>query len=139
MLQALGFGKNFIYSVKISFKSISTILTFNYLKYEVIHLGWFIRQGFPLAPSLFILGVEVFRYLLAHKANQGKIWGISLLCLDQQLINGHFDDDFLLKIKEDETSLATTIKFLDIFYVAFGFNVQWKKTSCYKKSKKPLP
>lgn len=51
----------------------SVILTMNGGWYPPITLARSVHKGFPLAPSLFILTIEAFDYILAHKAQQGVI------------------------------------------------------------------
>ena len=78
ILLALGFGPYFIFSVKILFREASEVLTMNGSQSQSISLALLVHQGCSLAPSLFILAVEAFSYLLMHQASQGLIKGISL-------------------------------------------------------------
>lgn len=79
MLNALGFGPHFISSIKMLFWDASIVLTMNGSQFESIPLSRSMHQGFPLAPSLFILVMEAFSYLLDHQASQDLICVISLL------------------------------------------------------------
>ena len=77
MLQALGFGPNFIQSVEMLFGDATSCITINNSQSEAFGLFRSIRQGFLLAPVLYVLAAEGFGYLLAHSVSSGLVHGIS--------------------------------------------------------------
>ena len=121
------------------FKDASAILAMNNAQYQSILLVRSVQKGCPLAPSLFILVVEAFSYLLAFQASQGMIKGIALPHSYKSLLNGHFADDSFLTMTEDEQSINTTFKCLNTFCLASRSSIQWNKTSCYRQSFKDIP
>lgn len=98
-----------------------------------------IRQGFPLAPTLYVLTAEGFGYLLAHSVSSGLVCGISLPKSSSQLINGHFVDDYFLTLLEDEENIKNALHCLDTFCQASGSTIQWHKMLCYHQSFLPSP
>ncbi|KAH9288546.1 hypothetical protein KI387_032663, partial [Taxus chinensis] len=58
MLQVLGFGPIFIQSVNMLIADASAQISINGLNSEPFGLFWSIRQGFPLAPTLYVLAAE---------------------------------------------------------------------------------
>ena len=78
MLQALGFGPNFIQSMEMLFGDVNACITINNLQSEAFGLFRSIRKGCPLAPALYVLAAEGFGYLLAHSVSSGLVHGISL-------------------------------------------------------------
>jgi len=81
-----------------------------------------------------VLTTEAFGYLLANKAFQGIIHGITLPSNQGHLINGHFANDSFLTLNEDKKIICQAFTFLDTFCKALGSSIQWKKTSCYRKN-----
>lgn len=132
MLSALGFDPYFISSVKILFGEASVVLTMNDSQSQSISLAWLVRQGCLLAPSLFILAVKAFSYILMHQTSQVLIKGISLPNFSIQLLNGHFANDSFLTLQEDEQPIKHALKCLDTFCLATSSSIQWQKTSCYR-------
>ena len=134
MLQALGFGPNFIQSMEMFFSDANACITINNLQSEAFGLFRSIRQGCPLAPALYVLAVEGFGYLLAHSISSGLVCGISLPESSTHLVNGHFaDDSFLTPLEEDE-NIKNALSCLDTFCQAFGSAIQWHKMLCYHQS-----
>ena len=65
MLKAPRFGPMFIQSISMIFKYALAILNLNNSHSNFINLFKLIRQGFLVAPSLYILAIEDLGYLLA--------------------------------------------------------------------------
>ena len=78
MLQALGFGPNFLQSVEMFFGDANACITMSSSQSEAFGLFRSIRQGCPLALALYVLVAEGFGYLLAHSILSSLVHGISL-------------------------------------------------------------
>jgi len=63
-----------------------------------------IRQGFSLAPFLYIIAADTLGNLLQGARIQGQIKGISLP-RGQEMLNIHFADDFVLSPKLTQSSV----------------------------------
>lgn len=109
MLASLGFGPKFIQALEILFIEASSCITMNGLMSLTFGLFCSICQGFPLAPSLYVLFVEGFCYLLSHSTLQGLVQGISLPNSPSQLINGHFANDSFLTLLENEDNIKAAL------------------------------
>ena len=139
MLQALGFGPNFIQSVEMLFGDANACITINNSQSEAFGIFRFIRQGCPLAPTLYVLAAEGFGYLLAHFVSSGLVHGISLPESLTQLVNGHFANDSFLTLLEEEENIKNVLSCLDTFCQASVSAFQWHKMLCYRHSFLPAP
>ena len=131
MLQVLEFGLVFLQSVQMLFGDAFACITINGRQSQAFGIYCSIRQGCPLAPSLYVLATEGFRYFLAKAISQGRVHGISLPNSLDHLVNGHFMDDSFLTLIEDENNVANSLQFLDTFFLASGSTIQWHKILCY--------
>lgn len=71
MLKAPRLGQCFTQTIEMLFPDASAILTINQTQLQSFKLSHSIHEGFPLAPSLYILALEGFGYILAHRVDQG--------------------------------------------------------------------
>lgn len=78
MLKFLGIGPNFIQAVQMLFLDTSACITINCCRYFSFGLFRSIWKGCLLAPSLYVLVVEGFGYLLVNVVSQQRVRGISL-------------------------------------------------------------
>lgn len=131
MLQDLGFGPKFLQSMEILFGDANACITISNSQSGAFGIFHSIRQGFPLAPSLYVLVVEGFGYLLAHSISSRLVRGISLQESSSQLVNGHFVDDSFLTLLEDQENINNALNYLDTFCQASGSAIQWHKMLCY--------
>jgi hypothetical protein len=95
MLQCLIFGSNCVVIVNTLFSNVSTLVYVNNTLTIHIPMHRSIRQGYPLAPSLYVLVVDAPRYLLESARIQGRIEGISLSNRSKMVNNDFVDDSFL--------------------------------------------
>jgi hypothetical protein len=79
ILQALGFGPYFINNIEAPFVDASTCLSINICSFEEVGFFRSIKYECPLAPTLYVLAVEVLGYLLGSKVSLGVIRKIPLL------------------------------------------------------------
>lgn len=115
------------------FSDASVILTLDGVQTTSIILFRSVGKG-SLSPSLYVLGAEAFGYLLANKASQKLVKGISLPGNSGQLINGHFANYSFLNLREDRNYANQAYEYLDTLCKALGSSIQWKKTSYYRQS-----
>lgn len=139
MLQALGFGLNFIESIHMLFADASSYITINGRQSSAFGLFFSIRQGYPLARSLYLLAAKGFGYLQANATSLQRVKGISLPNSQLQLLNGHFVDDSFLTLLEEEETIHKALQCLNIFFLTSGSAIQWQKTLCYWQYVLPCP
>lgn len=87
---SLGVGLVFLQLVWMLFGNASTCITINDQQSKDFNLYRSIYQGFPLAPSLYVLVAKGFVYLLANNIYWGLVHGITLPNSTLQLVNNHF-------------------------------------------------
>ena len=80
-------GPNFLQSVETLFGDANACITINSSQFEAFELFQSICQGCPLAPTLYVLVVEGFGYLLAHSISSSLVCGIALIDSSSQLFN----------------------------------------------------
>ncbi|XP_057833401.2 secreted RxLR effector protein 78-like [Cryptomeria japonica] len=97
MLQAFGFPSYFCKWIDILFKDSSTIVEINGDMSEAIPLRRSIRQGFPIAPTMFVIVANALYYILRALELGPSIKGLTLPNVDG-LINAQFVDDTALFI-----------------------------------------
>lgn len=124
MFDALGFDRILLHLVQMFLRYTFVVLTMNGIYFESITLAQSIHQGYPLAPSLFMLAIEAFNYLLAHQDSLRLLKGIALPNSQVQILNGHFIDDSFLTLREDEKSIKNALKCLDTFLLALASRIQ---------------
>ena len=108
MLQVLGFGSTFLGSIQMLFGDASAYNSINGRQSQAFGIHHSIHQGYPLAPSLYVLAAKGFGYLLANAISQGRVCGISLSNSLDQLVNSHFMDDSFLNLIEEEDNVANS-------------------------------
>ncbi|XP_059074808.1 secreted RxLR effector protein 78-like [Cryptomeria japonica] len=114
MLEAFGFLVEFCKWVKILLKDASAQVDINGSLTQVIKLSRSIRQGCPLAPTLFVIVSDVMYYILRDHTISPKIGGV-ILPDGSELINTQFVDDTTLFVeltKQNMEALECKIKFL---------------------------
>lgn len=89
----LGFGQKFINMIKaINASATSSILIQGRLT-NSIQLKRSVRQGFPLSPLLYLLAANAQSMMLTKAADEGKIKGVFVPEVDDQVTHGQFVDD----------------------------------------------
>ncbi|XP_057859437.2 secreted RxLR effector protein 78-like [Cryptomeria japonica] len=114
MLEAFGFPVEFCKWVKILLKDASAQVEINGSLSQIIKLSRSIRQGFPLAPALFVIALDALYYILRDYTISPKVEGVKL-SNGSELINSQFADDTVLFIeltKQNLEALECKTKFL---------------------------
>lgn len=138
-LKDIGFGPRFIQSIQIIFGDAFACIIINGSHSLSFDLHRSIRQGFPLAPSLYVLAVEGFRYFVGFVIFAGHVRGISLFNSPSQLVNGHFANDLFLTLLKEENNAKEALHCLEIFCLASRSAIQWHKTQYCRNSFLPTP
>ena len=95
MMTCLSFGSYCVRMVSTLFSNVETFVSTNKSFPPCISLNRSIRQGFPLAPYLYVLTVDALGYFLEEACIVGQIRGIMLLD-GSKMVNNHFADDSLI-------------------------------------------
>lgn len=114
MLEAISFPKEFCHLIQVLLKDASTQLDINGSITEAFNLGRSIRQGCPLAPSLFVIAADAIFYLLRDSSLSLKVKGINLPN-NTDLLNIQFVDDTTLFLELEESNVESLISKLKIF------------------------
>ena len=117
MLKAFGFPYYFCKWVEILFKDASIVVEINGEFSKPIILQRSIRQGCPIAPSLFVIVVDALFYIMRDASLGHHIKGITLLNEDE-LINAQFADDTTLFLDLSEDSFSMAIHRVEFFISA---------------------
>ena len=113
-----------------SITSVSFAVLINEVASIFFRSGQGLRQGFPLAPLLFLIVVEgLSRYILTTQIS-GAFQGISF---GNNIILSHilFVDDIILVSDGSEQSLSTLYEVLMVFCKASGMVINEDKSSFY--------
>ncbi|XP_057868136.2 secreted RxLR effector protein 78-like [Cryptomeria japonica] len=108
MLQAFGFPSYFCRWIDILFKDSSTVVEVNGELSEPIPLRRSIKQGCPIAPTLFVIVVDALYYIMRAPKLGPSIIGLTLPNTDD-LINDQFADDFALFLALNEENFDNSM------------------------------
>ena len=123
ILAKMGFAGNFITWVMTSLSSVSFSLLINGVATTFFKAGGGLRQGFPLAPLLFLVMVEglgrAILFAEAHETYHGLSFGNDIV-----LTHVLFVDDIVMVNDGSEQSLSTLYEILVHFCKASGMQIK---------------
>lgn len=91
-------------------------------------LSWSIRQGCPLAPSLFVIAYDALFYLLRDDSLSSKVAGIRLPD-DNELMNIQFYNDTAIFLELSKQNMDNLILKIQIFGSIFGARISHSKST----------
>lgn len=118
-LLAFSFSSKFFGMVDTLLEDALAQIDVNGMLFEKFHLERSIRQGCPLAPSLFVIASDALFYLLRDNTFSPIIKGINLLD-NNELVNVQFADETAIFLGLDEDNIESLMKKLDLFYQGSG-------------------
>lgn len=122
MLQAFGFTKILCQSIKVLLRDAHAQVEVNDLISHPFELSRSIRQGYPLALSLFVIASDALFYMLRDNSHSPRVKGISLPD-DSELINIQFADDTTLFFELSKENLDALSTKLSLFSEAAGAKI----------------
>lgn len=95
-----------------------------------LHRG--VRQGYPLAPYLFIITAKALNATIKHARRFDNLKGITIhQCNSQQIISQYANDmSFTMKV-EETTVVDNLVGILHKFGIASGLEINWHKCVAY--------
>ena len=139
-MSRFGFNDRYINLVKLLFVGASAAVNLNGSRTESFPILRGLRQGCPLAPSLFIMVAEVLNILIKDAEREGRIKGIQLPNSQQTQIISQFADDTSMTIDaSNPDSIRDLIYILDTFWKVTGLEINWLKSHAYWLSPMPKP
>lgn len=122
-LQHYNFGQSAINWIRLFYHNTESCILNNGWSSNFFKLERGVRQGCPLSPYLFILGVKI----LAKTITKNKdIKGITIS--EQEVKISQYADDTTLVLDGSPTSLTTSLQILDLFSEVSGLRLNSKKT-----------
>jgi hypothetical protein len=129
ILEKLGFSPLWLSWIRICISSASFSIFLNGSPFDFFFPGRGLRQGDPLSPFLFILGVEVFSMLMFKEEKNGCLKGLRIARNCPPIHHLIFADDLLI-FGEAFVSVAANIKtYLDKYCKCFGQSINASKSS----------
>ena len=123
ILSRFGFGPNLIKWCKILYSNACSCILINGHLSNFFPLQRGCRQGDPLSPYLFILGVEVLAISVRYN---NYIRGISIFTCEVKL--SHYADDTIFLLDGSARSLKCVMDVLNNFANLSGLRVNWEKS-----------
>ena len=123
-LQKFGFKNDLIRWINILYKDIKSCVINNGFASASFYLQRGVRQGCPLSPYLFILGVEILGLLV--RQNQ-DIKGIMIKNTEIKI--SQYADDTIIYLSADNTNLRNTFKLLQTFSKISGLCINIEKSN----------
>lgn len=90
-----------------------------------------VRQGYPLAPYLFLIVAEALNAMVKAGMSAGVIKGISLLSGTRQQVIAQYADDTFFTLFGAKGSVRATIDLLGCFCRGSGLVLNWNKSCGY--------
>ena len=122
-LAKYNFGDSLISWIKLFYTDISSCILNNGWSSGFFELGRGVRQGCPLSPYLFLIGVEILATAIRENKN---IKGISI-GIEEGKISQYADDSTLI-LDGSQLSLGEALDVLDTFSNISGLKVNYDKT-----------
>ena len=119
-LEAFNFGPDFLHWVKVFYKNIQSCILNNGRTFFTLERG--VRQGDPLSPYLFVVGVETLAIAIRQNSN---IKGIYIEEQETKLLQ--YADD-TMAILADTNSPKVLFELLDRFRNISGLKINCSKT-----------
>ena len=123
-LKAFGFKRDFIAWFKVMYKDISSCVINNGYSSSNFSLQKGVRQGCPLSPYLFLIGVEILGIMIRQSE---KIKGIEIDGAELRV--SQYADDTIIYLSADEGNLRNTFEILQSFRKISGMKVNIEKSN----------
>ena len=127
VLKHLNFGKSLIHWINVFYTNATSCVLNNGYMTDSFDIERGVRQGCPLSPYLFIIGIELLSYNIAKNKN---IKGIKMY--DIELKNVLFADDATFITDGTEMSFKTLINTIDNFASVSGLKLNNEKCNVLK-------
>jgi hypothetical protein len=101
---------------------------------EAFKLSRLVRQGYPLAPFLYLFVADCLGYLLEKTDN---VQGITLPGNETSITDCEFADDTNLYLEGSQENLSNVKTVLDIFALTAGASINWHKSNAIWVSDTP--
>ena len=131
-LQKIGFGCKWVNWIRWCISIASFSILFNGSPMGFFRSSRGLRQGDPLSPYLFVLGMEAFSLLIDTVASGGHLPGFKVIGRNggmEQITHFLFADDTLVFCKDSKEQLAYLSWILLWFEALFGLKINLEKSS----------
>ncbi|KAK4269265.1 hypothetical protein QN277_022449 [Acacia crassicarpa] len=123
VLEDIGFNEQFRRVVKGCIRSANTAILWNGSKQEVFAPSKGLRQGDPLSPYLFVLGMEKLSHMITDEVNNGRWKALRMGRHGVEISHLLFADDLLLICEADRANMSTVMEVLHRFGEVSGQRV----------------
>uniref|UniRef100_A0A8C0UC45 Reverse transcriptase domain-containing protein n=1 Tax=Cyanistes caeruleus TaxID=156563 RepID=A0A8C0UC45_CYACU len=128
MMRRMGFGETFIDMVWRTMSNNWYSVIVNGTRYGFFHSTRGLKQGDPLAPSLFILGAELLSQMLNNLTHDQFFNGFYMERRGPQITHLSFADDVIIFTSGCKTSLLKIMKVLQNYELASGQQINKNKS-----------
>ncbi|KAL2905400.1 LINE-1 retrotransposable element ORF2 protein [Bienertia sinuspersici] len=135
MLQELNFPKAFIDWVMVCISTPSFSLVLNGSSYGHFKSSRGLRQGDPLSPLLFVLGMEYLSRIM-KRLNEDPDFKLHPRCKGIQLTHMCFADDLIMCCKGEKKSVEKILQAFNVFSKTSGLQANNSKTELYTSGMK---
>ncbi|XP_059067540.1 uncharacterized protein LOC131858343 [Cryptomeria japonica] len=137
MLQSFGFPPYFCNVVQILLSDAFVQVEVNGSLSKPFPLGRSIRQGCPLAPTLFVISAKALYYILRDSTLSPEVRGVYLPNNDE-LINSQFANDTALFFEIFDSNFLNLQTKLNMFCTISGACISQAKSICLGRDDQPL-
>lgn len=113
---------------KASFRSAKSNMILNGRPTAAFQLARSVRQGCPLSPLIFILGLDTLSLMLTQAKIQRTLVGVDFRDLLLSTLHSMYVDDTSVIIKAEIWYVMALKAILDLFSIASGLRFIWENT-----------
>ena len=117
--------------VKLLFENVSAAVNLNGNPCSIFMVERGVRQGYSIAPYLFLLIGEVLTHIIKKAVAKGRLKGITLLGGKKQQCISLYADNSSFMVRGEKRYVDELVCLLKVFSATFGMEINWKKPCAY--------
>ena len=125
----------FIGWIKVFFDNTSAVVNFNGNPGGNFRIERGVRQGYSLAPYLFLIVGEILTHVIKKAVAEGRLKDVYLSWEKKQQSISQYVDDSSFMVRGTKENVDELIRLLKTFSKASGMKINWEKSCAYRFDK----
>lgn len=131
VMRCINMGKKWISRALALFQSTRMSILVNGSPTSEFYINKGLRQGYPMAPYLFLLVTEVLSKLINTAKKGNRFIGVQLHFFDTSITHFQYTDDTILFVSNQMDQLLSLKSILSLFQAITGLLINYKKSQLY--------